>query len=83
MNISPEQGKVLEGQVREIVAFVEVLQKVNTGSIEGYGLSEAETVQREDVEFSEGSPESRVSMAANHWNGMFLVPKVIGGGESA
>jgi aspartyl/glutamyl-tRNA(Asn/Gln) amidotransferase C subunit len=83
LNMSPELMKTLEPQMNDILAYVETLQKADTSSVDGFGLVETGTVMRPDQPVSGGSREERVSLSASHQSGMFLVPKVIGGDESA
>ncbi len=83
LEVDEAQAAPLEAQVRDILHYVETLQKVDTSAIQGYGLSETPTFWRLDEAKEPGTTrEERVGLARSHQNGMFLVPKVIGEGDA-
>lgn len=83
LRLSPEQEKILEPQLKEILEYVNTLQKADsTATPSANPPSELPTVFRDDVAVVSGTREERVDLAANSRDGLFLVPKVLGGGEA-
>jgi len=82
LELNPDLEQELGRQLGDILSYVETLQAVDASSVEGYGLSEAPPVLREDEAQERGAPDGRVALGARTRDTMFLVPKVIGQGEA-
>lgn len=82
LTLSPETEAELKPQLEQILGYVEALDSVDTGSVDGFGLSDADTAWRADEPREAGDPAKRVALAAKSRDTLFFVPKVIGDGDA-
>ncbi|MFZ2959691.1 MAG: Asp-tRNA(Asn)/Glu-tRNA(Gln) amidotransferase subunit GatC [Candidatus Ozemobacteraceae bacterium] len=82
LHLKPDGEEELAKQIQNILSYVEALQAVDTSSVEGYGLSDADSRFRSDIPTERETPEARVALSTRTQGDLFLVPKVIGDGDA-
>ncbi|MBF0543272.1 MAG: Asp-tRNA(Asn)/Glu-tRNA(Gln) amidotransferase subunit GatC [Candidatus Riflebacteria bacterium] len=82
LNISADEEKTLQGELDQILNYVETLNAVNTDMINIFDVSMNESVFRSDLPTEQSDPGERLKIAPRVNCGQFLVPRVVGEGDA-
>ena len=79
LNVDENEVEKLAGQIGDILAYVDTLEKVNTEGVEPTTHATAlSNALREDVVHEHPGTSQTLANAPESEDGMFVVPKVVG-----